>query len=578
MSRTALASLVLVLLLTGLAVPGSAYGIRNDSGAYVYFSSLLEEGTSLLSSVLNGNVTLMMALSFWNVANVTYSTVLSYGIGGSVLELARSFDDLGRGVYLISLGYLRFHNSTLNGDYTSANSAILLMEEGYSVSKKALDALSRISLVINGSEVKLPYENLSKKLAEIGSVIKDYRSLVVTHMKPSGLLIYASTESPYVFQNVTLFGFAPNLSSVSISINGTVYRLAVVNGTFSMVHSFQNPGVYYVYAFGRGSGGEVFHSNVLQLTVRRVPTRILAWESRRNEIVVRGYLVDAFGNGVPNATVVLVAGHRLTTVTSGNGSFAFLVNVTQPVNATVKFSGNWRYGPSDLSLRLIPPRVPLLIRLSSSFSFLSGTLRLTGDVSPSPEYPITLQVYVDGKKWSQVKAENGRFSVNLNLPSGRHVVYVVFEGDKNYLPSTSNPVQVNVSRTAYIVRVLAFFGLLAVGIVLYRRFSVSEKPLKFRNVTPSLSSSPEGSVKLRSVRDVYRIVYGLLIRVLGVKPSITPRELLSRVDSGRNFLLGLTLLHEREVYAGLKLKSGAVKGALKAAANFIVSFFIGEEL
>ncbi|WP_099209606.1 hypothetical protein [Thermococcus henrietii] len=576
--RAASFFLLVLLVLWTPSVQAQPQG-RDDSGAYVYFGGLLNMSVSALHSVLDGNTSLEGAVRLWNATNITYSAVLVYGLRGPVAALAGAFNDLGRGVYLISLGAAEFTNYTRAGDYADAGSAVLLVEEGYALSRRALTVISSVRLSVNGSEKTLPTDSLNDALNRVGSLISEYHSILSSRWHPSSLVVFSSKESPYVFENVTFFGYAPNMSTVRLWVGDRSFTLKVSNGTFSMTYAFSDVGTYEVYAVGVNSTG-TFKSNILRIRVSRIPTRIVASEKRERKAVVVGYVLDAWGRGVPNATVFVVAGKVYKGLTGANGSFRITVHLNSTVNGTVAFLGNSFYGPSTLVLPLVPAKSPLLIKVSSSFDPLSGALTLKGTLSPKPDYPITLGVYVDGKRRSEVTVSGGKFEVRLKLGGGEHEVYVLFPGDDNYLPAKSNVLDVTVSSTSYVARLLGLAALVIVAFIVYRRVRGGKKVPAPEAVPEVRTEEGPGGEVPKSVREVYLTVYRALLRLLHLPPSVTPRELLSRFQGSGLYprLKALTVLHEREVYAGVRMKANAVKGALKAAANLIVSLFVGEEL
>lgn len=552
---------------------------RDDSGAYFYFGGLLNMSASVLSSVLEGNTSLEGPLRLWNATNLTYSTVLAYGLDGPVAELAGAFYGLGRGLYMISSGTAEFLNYTQTGNYAGAGSSLLVIEEGYSLARGALALIPSVRLLVNGSETTLPVEPLEDLLGLVGERIREYRHILDAEWRPSNITVFSSRESPYVFENVTFFGYAPNMGRVRLWIGGESFVLNVSNGTFSMVYAFKDVGTYEVYAVGTNSTG-TFRSNVLRVEVLRVPTRIVAFEKREETAVVAGYLLDAWGRGVPNATVFVVTGEVYKGTTGADGSFQIAVNLTSAVNGTVAFLGNSFYAPSTMVLPLFPAKLPLLIKVSSSFDPLSGAVIVEGTLSPGPDYPVTLEVYVDGEKHSEVTVTGDEFKVQLKLAEGGHEVYVLFSGDENYLPSMSNVLEVTVSGTGYAVRLLGLLALGGLAFIVYRRAKVRKREPAPRAVQMAQpGEAPKGDVP-KSVREVYLRVYRLLLRVMHLSPSVTPRELLSRFRNSTLYprLKALTVLHEREVYAGIRMKASAVEGALRTAANVIVSLFVGEEL
>lgn len=523
-----------------------------------------------------------VSCGLYSAVNSTYETTVLYSrvVNTKVLSLASYFKTLGECSFEIASGDSEFKMAIRREDYISARDALLHMETGVSSCSRVLGEISSVELVgRNNESLKLDVGNLSSQLDRMAVLIEEYGRTLKAFSKPSNFSIFVSKESPMVTENVTIFGYAPNMSSVIVVINGTNRTPRLVNGTFSLVYSFPKVGLYEVYAVGINSSGS-FSSNVLRINVTRISTRIIAEEERDENVTVSGYLLDYWGRGVPGARLEIVIDNDVyPAVTDDMGFFNITVNVTSEENATVLFGGTPLYGPSNMTLILIPAKLRPIIRLV----YRGGTVKagepvtIRGEVSPAVSIPIV--IYVDDSPYTTVTAR-GNFSFKVRLGEGTHKVYAYFRGNSELSASKSNVIQITATPVSYVERLfllIAFSLLAGVGYLLMGRrkgLPVSEERVEEKK-EPTESDEPPSDVLA-----AYRIVYRVLRRVYSLPPSITPREMLSRLRN-RSFyrdLAELTSMHEKRLYARVRFQLSEVWNALKRASRIIITAVVGDEL
>ena len=67
---------------------------------------------------------------------------------------------------------------------------------------------------------------------------------------PTKLTVYASKLNPFVYENVTFYGYALGFNEVKIHIGNESFTVSVKNNYFSLKHVFKQVGSYRVFATG----------------------------------------------------------------------------------------------------------------------------------------------------------------------------------------------------------------------------------------------------------------------------------------------------------------------------------------
>ncbi|ASJ15366.1 hypothetical protein A3L10_09575 [Thermococcus radiotolerans] len=556
----------------------------NDHGAYVYFTSLISDFEALYDQVLAENDSALNVSSrLYGITNSTYETLIVYssiGINDKVLSLASEFQKLGECSFYVSSGSLSFRRGMEEGDYVSARNALLLMETGLSSCREAVNSISSVELVgENNESLRFDVTGLSSKLDGVEDLIGEYRRALDAAEVPSNFSVFISKESPMVLDNVTIFGYAPNMSSVLLVVNGTLYTPELGNGTFRLVYSFPRTGTYEIYAVGVNSSGS-FRSNVLLVNVTRIPTRIIAEESRGEAVTVSGYLLDYWSRGVDRVPLKLVVGgEAYPLVTDPEGFFNATVNVSSEVNATVLFAGTSLYAPSNVTLLLLPAKLRPTIRLFyEGGSVKAGdTVTITGTVTPDLSIPLV--IYVDDSPYTTITAR-GDFSFQVQLGEGTHEVYAYFPGSDELQASGSNVIQITAAPISYTTRILLLLAFLLLAGLGYKFLTREKVQPAVEEVAGERPVEAEFGEAPPDVLGAYRVVYRFLRRLYSLPGSITPREMLSRLrgEPFYNDLEKLTVMHERGLYARMRFGISEALGAVKRASRVIITAIVRDEL
>ncbi|MCD6143650.1 MAG: hypothetical protein J7J04_04920, partial [Thermococcus sp.] len=170
-------------------------------------------------------------------------------------------------------------------------------------------------------------ENEQQVLNEVMETIFKNTTIILV---PESLTLYASNLHPFLYENVTFYGYAPDFDTVYLHIKNQTIALGVKNNRFSYVYSFHTVGKYEIFATGV-KNGSVEKSNTLVLNVLKIPTKIvLSSEGSayiNESIGVSGALLDYYGRGLNGEEIfVEFNDKRFALSTLSDGSFS--LNVT----------------------------------------------------------------------------------------------------------------------------------------------------------------------------------------------------------------------------------------------------------
>ncbi|WP_297467973.1 hypothetical protein [Thermococcus sp.] len=587
MKRLPLVLFIITLLLPQSLVYAGDFKTAkiSDYGTYAYFQSFLDEFNDILKGLASDNVSSSTIIGFVNVTSVTQNTVKGYstfGIPKSSLLVATQFAYLGNDTLSFYKKMLEFNKLMKVRDYAGARNTLVSLSGILDDMTKRVEILSEVRFrTENGTYVSFNMSRTIQVLDDLYGLVKGWENTLNQLEAPKGLVLYLGSERVILNESVSFYGYCPNLTNVTVFIDGTPYAPEIVGDSFSLNHTFVRPGVHVVYATALNGSIRV-KSNVLNITVLRIPTTIVAHQEGMS---LRGILMDYSGKGIRGRVILLGIGSRNYTVeTSFSGNFSFLLpNSFKGGNVTVVFPGTNVYAPSSLTLTLRPPKKPLSIEITAgSTTVKEGPVEIEGRIVGTNER-IPLEVYVDGNLSSVVEA-GSNFTLTVTLRKGVHTVYVRFPGNDEYAEAVSNALKFNVQPVSYLHRIAVLVLLLALGFVGYLTLSRVKGGKTETSGVSSLGEEkafPEG--RLEGQTDpvsAYRVVYGLLLRLYRLPRSTTPRELLSKFRNSPfgSWLSEATVVHEKALYRKAKLKAEEVAMAVKAVALTIVSIFVGDEL
>ncbi|WP_297480366.1 hypothetical protein [Thermococcus sp.] len=587
MKRLPLALFIITLLLSQSLVYAGDFKTAkiSDYGTYAYFQIFLDKFNDILGGLASDNVSNSTIIGFVNVTSITQNTVKKYstfGIPKSSLLVATQFAYLGNDTLTFYTEMLEFNKLMKVRDYARARNTLVSLSGILNDMTKRVEILSEVRFrTENGTYVGFNMSQTMKELDGLHRLVKRLGEYLNQLEAPKGFVLYLVSERVILNESVSFYGYCPNLTNVTVFIDGRPYTPEIVGDSFSLNHTFVRPGVHVVYATALNGSIRV-KSNALNVTVLKIPTVVVAHQEGMS---LRGILMDYSGKGIRGNVIVLGIDSRNYTVeTSFFGNFSFhLPESFKGGNVTIVFPGTNVYAPSSLTLTLHPPKKTLSIEITAgSTTVKEGPVEIGGRIVGTNER-IPLEVYVDGNLSSVVEASSN-FTLTVTLRKGVHTVYVRFPGNDEYAEAVSNAIKFDVQPVSYFHRIVVLVLLLAMGFVGYLALS----RVRIGKTETSRVSSPEEEKAFSGGRlgeqtdpiSAYRVVYRLLLRLYRLPRSTTPRELLSkfRNSSFGSWLLEATTIHEKAFYRKAKLKAGEVVMAVKAVALTIVSIFVGDEL
>ncbi|EHR79116.1 hypothetical protein OCC_01264 [Thermococcus litoralis DSM 5473] len=602
---------------------------ENDKGIYIYFRVLLLYSEMTLDKVIDeDNESTYYAESVATKLKVTQEEIefyKSFGIKAKVDDYLPPFLEFGEGLEDIVEGQRLFLDNIEIvkelGDYyayLNATQGLEMMGEGISKAENALDVIDTFEfrdedgniLTLDTSSIRSKLEKIKRMYLGYERGLNTYKVLSPEEAKnvaitnetviiiPTSLVLYASNLNPFVYENVTFYGYASDFENVNIHVENKTIVLGVKNNRFSYVYSFERPGTYEVFATGVKNGSAEI-SNVITINVLKIPTRIvLSSEGSayiNESLRVNGFLLDYYGNALNGEKVFgEFNGEEFTLLTSGNGSFSF--NVTSGESGrklvNVTYLGNEIYAGSWASLSVVFLKYPVRISIKADKGEVKEgeEVKIIGEIE-GVEREIPIAVYVDDKPYKSLyAAKNFEITLSFN-ETGKHEIYAYFPGDEYYDEAKSNVVSISVvsfSLIEYIIfaLVLALLGGIAyLSRKLYLRSRKGMSDEEFVALIKALrelekEEEEEMERKFKSLREMYREIYQRLIKQYGLKPSTTPRELARKLrkESFAPYLEKLTSLYEKHFYGKKPLGRRGVLEYLKSVAGFIVSFIVREEL
>lgn len=617
---------------------------ENDKGIYIYFRIILLYSEMALDKIIaEDNESLYYASNVETKLNMTRDEVefyKSFEIESKVEDYLPPFLELGKGVKGIALGQRLFlDNIEIVKEmrdyyaYVNASLGLEMMGEGISSAEKALDVIDTFEFVDeDNSTLTLDTSSLREKLEKIKRMYFGYEKVLSAYkvltpeevqeiikekeksgestdfeeflkenrvvLVPTSLILYASNINPFVYENVTFYGYAPDFDTVYLHIKNQTIALGVKNNRFSYVYSFHTVGKYEVFASGV-KNGSVQNSNVLIVNVLKIPTRIILSSKGsayiNESIGVSGALLDYYGRPLKGEEVFGgFDGERFALITSHDGSFSF--NITSDKSGkkllNVTYLGNEIYAGSSASLGLVFLKYPVKITIKTEKNkFKIGEeVKISGTVS-GVRREIPVIIYVDDEPYTELYAvRDFKVKVTFN-ETGEHRIYARFPGNDYYEAANSNMITLKIVEFSLFEILLIIliagllFGIGFLGYKIYRKGREGVTDEEFLILLKAMEEAekmeePERERKLKSLRQMYREIYYKLIKHYNLKPSLTPRELVNRLRK-ENFAYHLekaTGLYEKHFYGKKVLRRSDVLDYLRHIAGFIVSFIVREEL
>ncbi|WP_225807149.1 hypothetical protein [Thermococcus bergensis] len=224
---------------------------ENDKGIYIYFRVILLYSEMALDKIIaEDNESLYYAINVETKLNTTRDEIefyKSFGIESKVENYLPPFLELSVGLRDIALGQKLFLDNieVVKGTndwyaYVNASQGLEMMGKGISSAERVLDVIDTFEFIDEDNIIlTLDTSSLREKLEKIKRMYFAYEKVLNAYniLPPDLLILYASNLNPFVYDNVTFYGYASGFDTVYLHIENQTIVLRAKDGRFSYVYS-----------------------------------------------------------------------------------------------------------------------------------------------------------------------------------------------------------------------------------------------------------------------------------------------------------------------------------------------------
>lgn len=478
------AALTLFIVLLFLS-PVSAGGVRHqiyseasssDEGIHSFFSDILKEAGDGMDNFLEENPDAdKFASSLESKIKVTEEESRFYaakGVESNVSWVLKPFSALSGGVKKITSSQVVFitnyeilKNESDYEAYVRARTAVVNMRTGADEINASLDGIEKIELWNETSNLAFNVSERREKLKDVYALIDYYEKLLEKYELEAPafeeyLLVVVSNDHPFLYEEITIYIYAKNVTSLSLFIDNVSYKLK--NQTEqTKKHRFEEQGERKIYAEGIIRDGEIIKSDIVKVYVSKIPTFITLsskYVALLNERVkITGLLVDYFGNPLHAANVTVKVDDEETEITADRSGYFYFYGTKSSegvLNVTAFYPGNDTYKSSSANISISFSRFPVSLHIEANKTHINvnETVNFTGSVyGISPNYTVPLIIFVNDTSVKTLKGtKDFNFSLFFSRP-GTYEVYTFFPGDSVYKPAKSNVIKITVTEKVEVV-------------------------------------------------------------------------------------------------------------------------------
>ncbi|MEM2726763.1 MAG: hypothetical protein QXV61_00705 [Archaeoglobaceae archaeon] len=441
-------------------------------------------------------------------------------------------------------------------------SAVTKMRHSIAEMKASLDEIDLIVLYNDTSPIFFNTSEVREALAELEKLIDFYDSQLreLEGIYFEGIYVFVSKNEPILFENIGIWIYARNVTPLVLHIDDKIFPAR------EMTYSFSTLGEHEIYAEGI-KGYEIVKSNVVKVIVKKIPVYLVLKANSPfvgNKAEVRGFISDYFGSAM-SVPLRVEIDDKVSTVSSGKGyfSFTFIRNYECTVNVSVAYGGNGTHEKAFAKITVFFSRYPVWIKLKADRDrvFAGESVKFT--VTASDNLPI--EIYVNNTKKLDLFGKN--FSFSLKLDPGEYRIYAHFEGDELRKPAKSNEVLVSVESFNFYVLFIPIVVLILLFVYgrLWRKKQpekrVEMKAVEEKAEVKEKEDIKKGIVVERDISKAYSTLFSFITAKYGLSESLTPRELLKRLEN-QNFaekLAEITKIHEKFAYASISLSKKEIE-------------------
>jgi hypothetical protein len=454
--------LLLLLLISPIAgARHEAYSAApsSDEGIHSFFSDVIRDAGICLDKFIDESPDAEnFSTSLESKINLTEEESRFYaakGIESNVSLVVKPFSTLSGGVEKIAVNQKGFlsnitilKNESDYSAYVNAQKAVVIMRAGADEINHSLDRIAPIELRNETSMLLFNVTDQRGKIKDVYALIGNYERLLEKY-EFKGLLVDVSDDHPFLYQGITIYIYAGNISSLSLFIDNFCYELK--SQTYQTKnHTFETLGEHLIYAKGITGDGEKMASNIVKVYVDKIPTFIVL-SSKYNDLLsehvkITGLLVDYYNNSLPVANMTVKTGEEKTvlkTDRSGNFEFNCAKSLGGDLYGSALYSGNNTYKGSGANI--IFSRSPISLHIESNRTEVNvdEIVNITGSVHgmylfnwdnvPGNDSEILLKFLKDdlGIKWLEnATISKHNYDTIINITADEHSAEIIMDERK----------------------------------------------------------------------------------------------------------------------------------------------------
>jgi hypothetical protein len=397
--------LTLLLLVLMFLSPVSAGGVRHqiyseasstDEGIHSFFSDVIRDAGICLDKFIdespdaeNFSTSLESKLTLTEEESRFYA---AKGIESNVSLVVKPFSTLSGGVEKIAVNQTVFlsnitilKNESDYSAYVNARKAVVIMRAGADEINHSLDRIAPIELRNETSKLLFNVTDQRGKIKDVYALIGNYERLLEKY-EFKGLLVDVSDDHPLLYQEITIYVYAGDISSLSLFIDNFCYELK--SQTYQTKnHTFETLGEHLIYAKGITGDGEKMASNILKVYVDKRATFIVLSSTYSDlltkQVKMTGCLVDYYNNPLPVANVTVKTVEEETVLkTDRRGSFEFNCAKSSggDLYGSALYSGNNSYKGSGANITISRSPISLHIESDRTEVNVDEIVDITGSV------------------------------------------------------------------------------------------------------------------------------------------------------------------------------------------------------
>ncbi|MCQ4152862.1 MAG: hypothetical protein NOM71_01215, partial [Archaeoglobi archaeon] len=342
---------------------------QSDEWVHEFFSIFLKEFETSLRDMAKSEIRVNETEKIRETLEIVSGEIEFYrkrGVESNASLAINPFLEFSRNLNALSSAQVEFLEGMRNlkekkGNYLQVASAIARARNSIAEMRKNLDEIDSIVLYKNSTALKFNTSGVRDALGDVEKIFETYESIAKAY-EADGIWVLVSKQSPVLFENVTIWIHAKNVTPKSLFIDGI--RLEPKE----TVYSFETVGKHFLYAEGL-KGSEVVKSEVVEVDVKKIPTYIFLNANSAfvgNEAEVDGLVQDYYGGKMSAPLRVLIDGSEQLLESDG-GFFSLKIrrNLECSVKVEVFYDGNATHEGAYARETVHFLRFPVWIRLES---------------------------------------------------------------------------------------------------------------------------------------------------------------------------------------------------------------------